>query len=59
MLNAALPDLCSKDRAEPIPPEAHCLMADIDPTLEQKIFDLPQRQRIPDVHHHYEANHLG
>ena len=37
----------------------HALMADIDPTLEQKIFDLPQRQRIADVQHHHEADHLG
>jgi hypothetical protein len=33
-------------------------MADIDATLEQQIFDLPQRQRITDVHHHRDADHL-
>ncbi len=35
------------------------ITADIDTTLEQQIFDLPQRQRIADVHHHREADHLG
>jgi hypothetical protein len=34
-------------------------VADIDATLEQEIFYLPQRQRIADIHHHSEANHLG
>jgi hypothetical protein len=34
-------------------------MADIDAALKQQIFDLPQRERITDVHHHREADHLG
>jgi hypothetical protein len=34
-------------------------MADIDPAFEEQIFGLPQRHRIPDVHHHHEAAHLG
>jgi len=34
-------------------------MADIDTALKQQIFNLPQRQRIPDVHHHRQANNLG
>jgi hypothetical protein len=34
-------------------------VANIDPTLEQQIFDLPQRERIADVEHHREADHLG
>ena len=34
-------------------------MADINTTLKQKILDLPQRERIADVHHHCEANNLG
>ena len=43
----------------PVPPEPHRLMADIDATLEQQILDLAQRQRIADVQHHSEADHLG
>ena len=34
-------------------------MTDIDPTLEQQIFVLPQRKRIADVRHQREANYLG
>jgi hypothetical protein len=33
-------------------------VADIDATFKQQIFDLPQRKRIPDVHHHREADYL-
>jgi hypothetical protein len=34
-------------------------VADIETTLEQQIFYLSQGQRITDVHHHREADHLG
>jgi hypothetical protein len=34
-------------------------VADIDATFKQQIFDLPQRKRIPDVHHYREADYLG
>ncbi len=34
-------------------------VADIDTTVEQEIFYLSQGQRIADVHHHREADHLG
>jgi hypothetical protein len=54
-----LPDLGSKHRTEPVPPEPHRLMADIDAALEKQILDLAQRQRVPDVHHHREVDHLG
>ena len=59
MMNAPLPDLRSELRTESVPPETHGFVADIDAPLEQQIFDLSQRQRIPDVHHHREANDLG
>ena len=39
--------------------EPHRLVTDVDATLEQNILDLPRRQRIADVHHHHEADHLG
>ncbi len=58
-MNAPLPDLRRENRAEPVPPETYRLVADIDATFEKKIFDLPQRQRIPDVHQHRQANYLG
>ena len=59
MMNAPLPDLVSKHWTESVPPEAYRLVADVYTPLEQQIFDLPQRQRIADVHHHREADHLG
>jgi hypothetical protein len=31
-------------------------VADVDPALEEQILDLPQRERIADVHHHREAD---
>ena len=34
-------------------------MANIDAPLDQEIFYLPQGQRIADVHHHHETNHIG
>jgi hypothetical protein len=46
MINASLPDLCSKHRTEPVPPETHSFVADIDATLKQQIFNLPQRERM-------------
>ena len=33
-------------------------MADIDAALEKKLFELTERQRIADVHHHRETNDL-
>ncbi len=58
-MNASLPDLRGEHRTELIPPEPHSLMADIHTPLEQQVFDLPQLQRIADVNHHREADHLG
>jgi len=34
-------------------------MADVDATFEQDIFDLAERQRVTDVHHHRETDDLG
>ena len=59
MTDAAISDLRSEHRTEPVPPEADGLVTDIDTALERHIFDLPQRQRIPDVHHHREPDHVG
>ena len=59
LMNAAFPYLRGEHRTEPVPPELHRLMADIDAALAKNIFDLAQRQWIPDVYHHREANNLG
>jgi hypothetical protein len=42
LLNAPLPDLRGEHWTKPVPPEPNRLVADIDATLEQKIFDLSQ-----------------
>ena len=42
-----------------MPPIAHRLAADVDTTFEHDVFDLAQRQRIADVHHHRETDDLG
>ena len=34
-------------------------MADIDPALMEKVFDIPKRQRKPDIHHHRKLDDLG
>jgi hypothetical protein len=34
-------------------------VTDVDAPLEEQVFDLPQRQRITNIHHHREADHLG
>ena len=59
MDNPVLPDLPSEHRAEPVPLEPNGFVADIDDRFEQKIFDLTERQRIADVHHHSQADDLG
>ncbi len=53
------PDIGSEHRAEPVPPQPHGLVADIDAAFEQEVFDVPQREREPHVHHHHKADHLG
>lgn len=44
---------------ETVPPQPHCLMTNIDATFRQKILDIAQRQRVTDIHHHDQADHLG
>ena len=50
--------LGGKDRAEAMPPEPDSLMADVDPSLMQQIFDIAEREREADVHHHRQADDL-
>ncbi len=57
LVDTSLPDIRGEHWTKPVPPEPHGFVANIDATLEQKIFDLAQRERITDVHHHREANY--
>ena len=41
-VDALATDLTGKERAEPVPPQAHCLMAKIISALEQKILHVAQ-----------------
>jgi hypothetical protein len=56
LLTPFLSDFSCKQWAEPVPPEANRLMADIDPAFVQQIFDVPERERITHIHHHRQAN---
>lgn len=35
------PDISSKDRTKPVPPKSNRFMANVDPALEQQIFNIP------------------
>lgn len=59
LLNPALADLRREDRAEAISRETHRLMADVDSPFDQDVLDLTQGQRMPDMQHHRQADHLG
>ncbi len=48
LVDTPLLDLRREHRTESVPPETHSFVADIDATLKQQIFNLPQRERIPD-----------
>ena len=46
MLNPVAAELRGENRAEPVPPQPHRLMADIDATVERQVFDNAQRQPV-------------
>jgi hypothetical protein len=52
-------DVGREQRPEPVLPEPHGFVANIDAALEQQILHVPQRRREPNVHHHHKADHLG
>lgn len=54
-----LPDLGCENGPEPVPPETNGLMADVDATLMQQVFNLSQRQRETNIHHHRQTANLG
>ncbi len=56
LLNPFSSDLRAKQRAEQVPPEPHRPMADLNAALVQQIFDILERQRVPDIHHHRQAD---
>ena len=58
-LDSAPADFCRENCPEAVPPEPHRLMGDVDPALVEQVLDVPQRQRVADIHHHREADYLG
>jgi hypothetical protein len=44
---------------EPVPSEPHRLMRNVDAALVEQVLHVPERQWIPDNHHHREADDLG
>ena len=50
--NPTLSDFTRENRPEPVPPNPHRLMGNIDPALVKKVLDVPQRQRAPDIQHY-------
>lgn len=51
-------DVCGKQRSEPVPPEPHRLVTNINAALEKQIFNIPQAQREPHAHHYHQSDHL-
>ena len=51
-------DLSGEDRSKSIHPEPHAFMAYVDPAFMKQVFDVPQRERKPDIHHHCELDDL-
>lgn len=43
---------------EAAPPQPHRLVANVDPALRQQILYIAQLQRVFDIYHYNEANHL-
>jgi len=58
LLNPFSWDLRGEQRPEPVPPKSHGLMADFDPALMQKVFDIPERKRISNVQHNRQPDNL-
>lgn len=58
-VDASAPDLGSEHRPGPSPPEPHGFVANLDTALMEQIFNIPERQREPDVEHDRHADDLG
>ena len=59
VLIAVSSDRLREHRTEAVPPEPNRLMRDVDAALVEQVFNIPQRQRKTDIHHHREADDFG
>ena len=57
--HAPLSDRLRKERTGPVPPKPHRFMRYVDAAFVEQIFDIPERKRKADVHHHRKADDLG
>ena len=57
-LDTFLANLGCENRAEPIPPKPNRLVTDINASLMQQVFNISNRKREPDIHHHCQADDL-
>ncbi len=48
-----------ENRPEPVPPEPHRFMRDVDAALVQQVLDVPERKRVAHIHHDRQADDLG
>jgi hypothetical protein len=58
LINPSAADLTGKHRAKSVPTKPERLMADVDASLVQQIFDITKRKWDPDVQHHCKADDL-
>jgi hypothetical protein len=52
-------NVSGEQRPEPVPPVPNGFVANVDAALEQKVFDVAQAERKPNVHHHDQPYRLG
>jgi hypothetical protein len=57
-INPAGADLSDKHQAKFVPPKPNRLMADVDASLMQQIFDIAKRKWAPNIQHHCKADDL-
>ena len=50
---------CPVENGAMLTPEPDCSVADVDAAFGHQILDPAQRQRVPHVHHHRDADDLG
>ena len=54
----ALSYLLRKHRPKTLPPKSDCLVTDFYTAFVEQIFDIPKRQRKPNIQHHGQADYL-
>lgn len=54
LTNATLSDFRGEQGAKAVPPETDSLVADIDPSFKQQVFNDAKRWWKSDIHHHRE-----